>query len=227
MITLPPDHAMWKKKSVDDAFDLFEQNFPQLDIRACISHQNMQNFVEASPVTFPMISRPASLIATIGKPETGGVVVLGDAAHCFPPNLGLGLNSAFEDVSVLMRVIDEAIAEAVIPDIVKRYEQLRDDDIFALMKIVRNVGPYVSSDMRLRSNLWRFFLVPARLKLIKTFPRVLYPSVTALTRTDMAFSEVWRLGNVSTFRIYVGLSSIFGVPLAAFILYSLLSSTVT
>ena len=53
------------------------------------------------------------------------MVVLGDAAHSFPPELALGMNSAIQDVGVLARVIDDAADAASAGDIAMGYEHER------------------------------------------------------------------------------------------------------
>lgn len=218
MITQPIEHALWKLKDIDEAFQLFQENFPQLNIRECITTESMETFLNSSTVAFPKITRPESLVATIGKPATGGVIIIGDAAHCFPPNLGLGVNVGFEDVDVLMRVIDDAGEGDDIKDIVKRYEEKRDDDVTALLNIVHKCSPYLMSDLSLLAKLWTFFLMPLRSKLSKLFPNVLYPSCVEMVRMDLSFSEIWKRGNISMFRIFAGIGILIGAPISAFLL---------
>lgn len=221
LITQFPEHDLWKLKTVDEAVELFQENFPQLDIREAISLENMKDFVESTPVKFPMITRPESIVATVGKSPSGGVVMIGDSAHCFPPNLGLGVNSGFEDISIFTRIIDEADPTDSVMKIVKRYEQNRDEDISALMKISQKCSPFVMSDPRPLAKLWMFVISPLRNKLTTWFPSVLYPSCVKLTRTNLSFSEIWRRGQISMFRIYAAIFSIICIPIAAYVVHML------
>lgn len=143
------------------------------------------------------------------------MVVIGDAAHCFPPNLGLGVNTGFEDACLLMRVIDEANVGDSVSDIAKRYEKLRDDDITELMKIAKYASPYISSQFSLGSFLWMIgFFVKA--KLAGKFPSLINPTLRDMTRTNMSFSDIWRRDKVSTLRIWAALVTMIIVPLAAY-----------
>lgn len=74
-----------------------------------------------------------SPVASIGIPVMGGLITMGDAAHCFPPNLGLGVSSALEDVSILMSIIDNANVDIGVAEIAKRYEAMRDEDVWVLV----------------------------------------------------------------------------------------------
>jgi len=55
--------------------------------------------VQAVPGTFPAPQFVRTLATEVGGT---GFAILGDAAHAFPPDLGQGVNSALEDVCVLM-----------------------------------------------------------------------------------------------------------------------------
>lgn len=204
----PPDSPLWNLRSVDEAYNLFAENFPQFDVRSIITVDAMRNFIESCALEFPPVSRTASLAAVIGDHEklNGGVVILGDAAHCFPPDIGQGVNSALEDVAILMRTIDEAPPEASIGYIARTYEAAREADTNALMDIARLASPYQYGQSQI-GLLLHAFNVAFRGKLSKLLPQLFHPALSQLLRLqrDLTYSETMRRANVTTTRIYVAL----------------------
>ena len=66
------------------------------------------------------------------------VVLLGDAAHAFPPDLGQGVNSALQDVHVLSECVAESNAlGASFADALQRYQEQRLPDVKALIRLMQ------------------------------------------------------------------------------------------
>lgn len=117
--------------------------------------------MRSDPVIVPKITRPESLVAKIGAPSTctGGVVVLGDAAHSFPLAISLELNAGLDDLTVLIRVLDEYRDAETAAELASRYEDGQDADRTALMEIMTDVAPYSMCDTGFRRPVWVFFFV--------------------------------------------------------------------
>lgn len=98
-LAAPGDDAVWQLQSVEQAYIFFEKAFPCINVREHITKESICSFVNGRNVEYPMITLRHSMGAKVGK--AGGVVVIGDAAHAVPPDLGQGLNSSVEDVTVL------------------------------------------------------------------------------------------------------------------------------
>lgn len=100
LITLP-DHPVWKVNEAETMYKVFEQAFPQAKWRELVPESVMTKFAASHGGSFPapqysngltMALAPAEANgASAGqKPLKGtGVVLIGDAAHCFPPDLGV------------------------------------------------------------------------------------------------------------------------------------------
>lgn len=81
-------------------------------VREYVTRESMELFVRGQESKYSDVQCLLSIAARVGGAKTwsGGLLVLGDAAHSFLSVLGLGLNSALMDVGVLARVLDEATA---------------------------------------------------------------------------------------------------------------------
>eukprot|EP00775_Hariotina_reticulata_P000352 gene352-585_t len=95
-----------------------------------------------------------------------GVVLLGDAAHCFPPDLGQGVNSALEDVCVLEQQL--LAAQGDLAGALPAFEQQRLPDSAALAKLVQIGYPLQYNQYPLLRALWniRFLAQVAANKLL-------------------------------------------------------------
>ena len=93
--------------------------------------------------------------------EAGGTitscVLLGDAAHAFPPDLGLGVNSALEDVYLLGQEL--AMSEGALSAAAARYESARLPESRALVRLVRKVFPHQYNHIpwRFKISMVKFF----------------------------------------------------------------------
>lgn len=202
-VTGRDDDAVHRIRDVEEMFQLFEENFPQMNVRQCIDYDNMRHFVESKGTRFGKVRRAASITAVIGDGEwntRGGVVVMGDAAHSFPPDLGLGVNTGMEDVGVLMSVLDAAEPNTSLRDIVKRYEQLRDKDTEGVTFVHRHGDPWRYNQSKWRMMLWGLKML-FRIKLAKAFPQMLYPPAFIMGVEGLPFGEAMKRANLTTLRL--------------------------
>eukprot|EP00899_Mesostigma_viride_P006046 jgi/Mesvir1/15442/Mv06625-RA.1 len=86
----------------EQAKELFQKYFPGLWATGTIRDADLPHFVTRRPSNLPVFSYCGPVL----HHQTGRFVLLGDAIHTVKPYYGLGLNSAFEDVSVLATCLD-------------------------------------------------------------------------------------------------------------------------
>ena len=153
---------MWK---------FLETSFPQLDLKQVLGGTGeVERFAESRGGTFPAptITRGGAAFpvprgsTSDGAGETA-VVLVGDAMHHFPPDVGQGVNSALEDV---MKLGDELArcgkavgkeeggeGSSSLADAVRSYERERRGESKALRRIVQVANPYQYSQPGLISVL--------------------------------------------------------------------------
>lgn len=217
------------------------------DIRGLISRAQMQSFIDHNPGTFPPIGRRASLAAVVGadmgssnsstledpglgacgdeetelegsgKSNGGAVILLGDAAHWFPPDIGQGVNSGLEDVVTLMEVLYDLPTQASLCDVATAYEAKRTDDIDALLRIVLNsaVFQYDVNDRRfaIGKHLHMANQV-SRVVLSRQWPRVFHPQVMFLLGSNESYRTIMGKADQTTRRMVLG-AFLIGVILSA------------
>jgi kynurenine 3-monooxygenase len=71
--------------------------------------------------------------------STSGVLLLGDAVHSFPPDIGQGVNAALEDVFVFHQVLAEL--EDDLSRSLPRYEAVRSPDVDAVVRLAQVAAP--------------------------------------------------------------------------------------
>eukprot|EP00966_Prymnesium_polylepis_P296535 6850672-Prymnesium_polylepis.1 len=97
------DHKIWRCESGGELLEYLGKSFPQIsDISSFVSTAEADAFVAGKPGSFPQPQFARQLVAHSGGTH---LVLLGDAAHAFPPDVGQGVNSALEDVTALLRVM--------------------------------------------------------------------------------------------------------------------------
>ena len=91
-----------RNKNIETLYQLLEEEFPQLDVRKRLSLDAAKAWCETEGSTFPT-PRYAGKAGTV----IDGVValILGDALHSFPPDLGQGVNSGLVEVGKILEWI--------------------------------------------------------------------------------------------------------------------------
>jgi kynurenine 3-monooxygenase len=215
--------AVWKRRTTEESYAFFEENFPQIahSIRDLISYEEMERFVATETSTFPAIQRSRSLVGHVRTNGSigAGVALLGDAAHCFPPDLGQGVNCALEDARLLCESLC-ALGEEFEPlgSSLNRYGENRDPDISALMRLMVIGAPYQYGQSKMMMSLWGLDLALRR-NLSDLAPSLFSPHAFSLIGRDHTYSEVLALSDATTTRIWLLFGSIIAVPVVAFLLH--------
>lgn len=123
LVLAPPGHDLWSVKSGPELQALFAENFPYVPGggASLFKDEATASEVAAAPTgSLPRMVVPHSLVAALtpvtdgggsaacagGAAGLGGVVLLGDAAHPVPPDLGQGVNSGLTDVDAFVSALD-------------------------------------------------------------------------------------------------------------------------
>lgn len=135
LIIVPRENNLFVKLTkVEQLREFLQEKLP--DLNALIPDSEIEAFLQ----------RPIASVLTVrcDKYHHGdSVLILGDAAHAVSPSLGLGCNSALEDVQIIDSLLDEYSDnwETVISEFTRR----RKADAHALLEICENPIPYQKS----------------------------------------------------------------------------------
>ncbi|AFY33088.1 NAD(P)/FAD-dependent oxidoreductase [Calothrix sp. PCC 7507] len=199
-IITPLKHEIWNLQTSEELSNFFEQAFPQLPMRQIVSSVEAERFLKSEGGYFPIPQYCSGLYCLLPSDATG-VVLLGDAIHCFPPDIGQGVNSALEDVYVLHEALaksDDNLSEAL-----PVYESLRSADVKALVRLAQIAFPWQYNQDPFRQQLWsiNFFL---RLKLSQFLPYLFSPQAFFLIQNHrLSYKEILDRVNLTTRNLYV------------------------
>lgn len=203
---------------VEEGYRAFERNFPQLRVRECISKESMEEFVSNRGTEFSPIIRPGSIVAHVGGARdstSGGVVLMGDAAHSGPPDLGQGLNFGLGDAYLFHKCISEASDADSLRSVLERYEGVRGVESQALARVMRYASPfqYGQNDFMALLGVGNEKM---RMMLSKIAPWLFSPSARTMLRMRKSFKEIDRRAMTTTRRLQVIAGVLLGVPIAMF-----------
>ncbi|WP_375470346.1 FAD-dependent oxidoreductase [uncultured Nostoc sp.] len=194
-----PDHQIWQLETKEEVKQFLKQAFPQLPLEKIISPEEIARFTSSDGGKFPIPQYCSGLYKIWGKPEDNqgtAVILLGDATHCFPPDIGQGVNSALEDVYQIHEIL--AATEDNLSQALPRYQSLRQPDIKALIRLAQISYPWQYSQDLLQKRLWslNFFL---RLLLNRLFPFLFSPhSFLLIQNHELSYSEILAKSNRTT-----------------------------
>ncbi|MEM8917403.1 MAG: NAD(P)/FAD-dependent oxidoreductase [Pseudomonadota bacterium] len=213
------DHNLWKIDNPDDLIAYLQNAFPQLDIAEIVSRKEAEDFVKIEAGRFPAPQHARNIHARLGQGNNVlHCLLIGDAAHAFPPDLGLGVNSALEDLFVL----DEIFANAGnnLEAVCCTYEGQRLPNNASLTRLVQTVAPYQYNHMPWHFRKWILaFMIQHGLN--KIMPWLIDKPTFLLTQNhNVDFVEIERrqkksrltlmlLGAALTAALLIGLAAVF------------------
>lgn len=184
-----PDHQLWQLNTGEEVLDFLEHAFPQLPLQQIVSPEEADRFAKSSGGSFPIPQFCSGLHYLLSNAETAsGVLLLGDAVHCFPPDIGQGVNSALEDVFVLNQVLEENQnnLERSLP----QYEIVRSPDVSSVVRLAQIAAPWQYNQSPLRGRLWAIAFA-LRLGLSKVLPFISPPAFFLIQNHQLSYQEIW------------------------------------
>lgn len=193
-IILPSDHHFWGLTGVDEIMGFLHQGFPQLAFDSLVSSEEAQAFANGPPGAFPRPQYAQQIHALFSKgARKTDCLLIGDAAHAFPPDLGMGVNSALEDLLVLNKLLDKH--QDNVPAACNEYQVSRLPENRALVHLVKSVHPYQYNQVPWRLKLWMVkFVVQLAISKV-TGGRVSPPGFVLSQHHLMSFVEMKRRKN--------------------------------
>ncbi len=141
-----PNHEIWKVKSGEELREWFAKAFPRFDFSAessLVEKEEFDRFATTEGLSLPPCQYSPELYVVSPNSEAA-VILVGDAVHTFPPDLGEGVNSGLEDVLCL----DEALTtNGKLGDVARDYGAQRGPEVCVVLVSLRkdNVGPIVGT----------------------------------------------------------------------------------
>lgn len=194
-----PDHQIWQLKTPEEVAKYFDKAFPQIPLEKIISTEEISRFTFSKGGEFPNPQFCSGVYKILGNPNNNqgtSVILLGDAVHCFPPDIGQGVNSALEDVYMFQEILEET--EDNLSQALPIYQNRRQDDIKALIRLVQISYPWQYNQDPLRTKLWsvNFFI---RLLLSRFLPFIFSPhSFVLIQNHNLSYSEILAKSNRNT-----------------------------
>ena len=161
-----PNHDVWKLKGGDEIKLWFKKAFPRLELDSLVDDKEWQRFATAKGTSFPKCQYCVGMQVTHPSGETG-VVLVGDAIHAFPPDIGQGINAGLMDVESLDRSLQgkdiisgdqQEDKPSNLAQALETYERVRAPEIKSLIRLARFGSPYQYKQPlyrdRIARNLW-------------------------------------------------------------------------
>ncbi len=200
-----PNHQLWQLQTSEQVSNFLEQSFPQLPLRQILSSAEIDRFANSNGGAFPIPQFCTGLHYLLSQPPDAkpsatalGIVLLGDAVHCFPPDIGQGVNSALEDVFMLNQALTDNEDDLIRS--LASYEVKRSADVCAVVWLAQMAAPWQYNQAPLRGWLWAVGFA-LRLGLSKFLPFISPPAFLLIQNYQLSYQEIW-LKNQRTVQIF-------------------------
>ncbi len=198
-----PDHDIWELKDGERMLDFLEKAFPRLPLSEILSPEEVARFAASEGGRFPEPQYCSGLYFLLASATDvpPGVVLIGDAIHCFPPDTGQGVNSALEDVCVLQEALSRS--ENDLSQALPLYESSRSSDVKALVRLAQIAYPWQYNQAPLRKRLWSVNAI-LRVLLSKFLPQIFSPpAIFMISDRQLSYTEILDKANRTTAILYL------------------------
>ena len=219
-VILPPEHPVWGLESAEDVRSWLRATFTALPMDEIVDASEAAAFATGRPGAFPAPCYSPCQYLLLPR---SGIVLVGDAVHSFPPDIGQGVNAALSDVMLLARALDDATAAAVPPPaltslltpsaaarLIERalpaYGKACAPEAEAVARIAQIGFPYQYPLTRERNplarSLWFANFLVRTFVLAKLAPRIFAPAAIVLVqRPHLSYQAVWQTAQQTTRRL--------------------------
>ena len=209
------DHEIWSLETGVQAKVWFQKSFPRIDFDALVGEAEWDRFATEKGTTYPYCQySPGSAVSTVDG--SLGVVMLGDACHAFPPDIGQGINSGLQDVVALDRALqgqDLVTGEFKSPPeslgaALEAYQKNRVPEHHALIRLAHCGSPYQYRQSWIRDRIGRLLWmmnVWFRMVLNKISRGLIPPAAIALAQQnpELTFRQIMRRSDLTVFVLSV------------------------
>ncbi|KAL3911411.1 MAG: hypothetical protein SGARI_001659, partial [Bacillariaceae sp.] len=135
-------HEIWSIRDGKELREWFADSFPRFDFSSdssLVAQSEFDRFASVDGLRLPLCQRsPEQYVAS--SDSKSAVVLVGDAVHCFPPDLGEGVNSGLEDVLALDQALEEHPDN--VGDMARAFAKERGPESAAIVRMVRFGAPF-------------------------------------------------------------------------------------
>lgn len=225
-----PGHEVWTKTTGPELRDFLQESFPQLDISSLLSDTQLDAAAAGRGGVFPppqylrhftAVVPPTPAAPTTAPTAASGVVLVGDAVHCFPPDLGQGVNSSLADVAELAKGLDESKGD--LSKALPAFEARRAPEAKALAELMTFSYPWQYGQDMTAKTLWGVNLA-LRALLSRIAPWAFSPhSFLMVQQPGLSYQQILAKAHATTARMWA-LAAALAVALIAFAVRAVVSA---
>ena len=221
-----PQHKIWSLTTFEEVKKFLTASFPQVDFSSFVEDEELRRFAEAQPGVFPQPQYVPSMAWVLPVPSVlaesdrtsertsggmsdgskgaaagavQGLVLAGDSAHAFPPDLGQGVNSGLSDVYALYTSLrDHPPTDHNLTQALTVYEQQRVPEAIAICKLMQFGYPYQYNQAPIKAKFAQLNLA-FRLVLNKLLPFLFSPPAVLMvvSQPELTYDQVREASSMS------------------------------
>jgi len=190
-LILRQEHEVWKQKSGPEIKKWFQTNWPRFNWDL-VSDKRWETLATSKSTVYPLCQYTE-------QSATDRVVLVGDACHAFPPDIGQGINAGLQDIVVLDQAIGtgktsttgETSKPVFTSSVLAAYQENRKYEHRALTRIARFGSPYQYNQSRRQDKIGKLLWTlnfALRMILSKLTFGILAPPIVTMMEAEPGWS---------------------------------------